>query len=201
MRPIAREAAVAILALPVGRVVGFVLAARIGQVKAIAIHFVVGTLGNLLSGNTPPLFPYWPLTLQAAAGTTVLWAFGVGCNSLLQPLLTYHLTRTLGLEQESINASIASAFVLFPSVGNAIGPLLIAPLIDVYGTGVALTCMAGLYILSGALMLVAVWPYRNLKSLASRPPTPAPMGVDEQQQHFADADFARGRPPSKLARE
>jgi MFS family permease len=124
--------------------------------------FVPGSLATFMYGPTPIAFPGFPQTLTAAY---CLHAVSGICSAPIVAttvLMTYITTVELKMKREEVNAPIVSLGAAGPLLGNTLGPLLGAPLVDALGLRATQFICATSYMVLQAAMIVAMWKYRGV---------------------------------------
>jgi len=133
----------------------------IGYINSILICCAIGFVLRLFTGKAPGFFPDLPQE------TGVGLAFLLPKGATLAPIATiptwaaYYLS-TRGVPRKDSDQPIGSMLIALAAVGNTVGPLTGAPLMDQYGTGVAYTGFAFLYLLGAIILGVAFWRDRGI---------------------------------------
>jgi len=159
--------AVAVPAFMLGTLLVNVLSSKVTIFWTLLVFGLLNAFTALLIGHKPPVFPSYPATYGAAVAAFTVYFMTNGAMTILQPIATHLLTSHYSLDRQAVDAPVGVIFFLTCTVGVSLGGLAFGPMIDAVGVGKTVTTLAGVSVLSTAVLQWAILPIRHATRMES----------------------------------
>jgi len=141
------------LAFVVAALVAPPVASKMGSVPILWLAHTIAIIALLLIGGPPLAFPDMGTSDGDVIAINALAGLGLGLVCTVVPPLLQQLLLDGGMDQSAASIPLGALTVFFPTLGVALGPLLISPLVAESGVDVASVVLAGI---QGAALLLSL---------------------------------------------
>jgi len=144
------------LAFVIAALIGPPIARKMGSVPILWLAHAIAIIALLLIGAPPLAFPDMGTSAGDVVAINALLGLGLGLVCTLVPPLLQQLLLDGGMDQSAASIPLGALTVFFPTLGVALGPLLISPVVAEAGVDVAsvvLACIQGVALLLSLRLL------------------------------------------------